>query len=52
MNIVTLLANLIISPKKEIPDKLKIVDSRERYWGHIKTLFADDNLTVKIILLM
>lgn len=35
--------------KKEIPDKLQIVDSRERYWGNIKTLFANDNLTVKII---
>tara|TARA_B100000900_G_scaffold414930_1_gene443096 strand:+ start:2113 stop:2553 length:441 start_codon:yes stop_codon:yes gene_type:complete len=35
--------------KKEIPDKLKIVDSRDRYWGNIKTLFADENLTVKII---
>ena len=35
--------------KKEMPKKLKIVDYRERYWGHIKTLFADDNLTVKII---
>jgi len=35
--------------KKEIPDKLQIVDSRERYWGNIKTLFANDNITVKII---
>jgi len=35
--------------KKELPEKLKIVESRERYWGNIKTLFADENLTVKII---
>ena len=35
--------------KKDLPKKLKIVDARERYWGNIKTLFADDNLTVKII---
>lgn len=35
--------------KKELPDKLEIVDSRERYWGNIKTLFADDELTIKII---
>ena len=42
-------SNLDKYGKKELPEKLKIVDSRERYWGNIKTLFADDNFTVKII---
>ena len=45
----TMDSNLDKYGKKELPEKLKIVDSRERYWGNIKTLFADDNFTVKII---
>lgn len=34
---------------KEMPEKLTIVNSRERYWGNIKTLFSNDDLAIKII---
>lgn len=35
--------------RNKLPKKLKIVDSRERYWGNIKTLFSNEILAVKII---